>query len=47
MWVHTNYSVCTRKTAGTVCELRAEGKPEHSINLIKLKSKSIKLAKND
>lgn len=41
----TNYSVHTRKMNGTAFELSIERKPKHSINLIKFKNKSIKLAK--
>lgn len=34
-----------RKINGTALELGGERKPEHSINVLKLKNKSIKLAK--
>lgn len=45
MWVYTRQISTTRKRNGTTLELSGERKPEHSINLIKIKNKSIKLAK--
>lgn len=44
-WVYTRQISPTRQRNGTTLELNGERKPEHSINLIKIKNKSIKLAK--